>query len=45
MSLTDTNKSEQFKTHMNNEYLVLKMYSLLKIMIYSERMESGQYSR
>lgn len=44
MSLTDTNKSEQFKTHMNNEYLVLKMYSLLKSMIYSERMESGQYS-
>lgn len=45
MSLTDTNKSEQFKTDMNNEYLALKMYGLLKSMFYSERIESGQYSR
>lgn len=41
MSLTDANKSVQFKTNMNNEYLVLKMYGLLKSMFYSERMESG----
>lgn len=36
MSLTDTNKSERFKTHMNNKYLALKMYSLLKSMFYSQ---------
>lgn len=41
MSLTDTNKSVQFRTNMNNEYQVLKMYGLLKSMFYSERMESG----
>lgn len=41
MYLTDTNKSVQFRTNMNNKYLVLKMYGLLKSMFYSERIESG----